>query len=117
MAQKNDQNYMVANNWGLILTWVIYVGVAVISVAMFGADVDSVVLDNIGTATHDGKAFWESYVTQFAFTILLACHIPFIFFAGKEGVLIIVDEKDRRSISNALFHKLYATNEHFEKEN
>lgn len=28
----------------------------------------------------------------------------------------MLDEYDRKSISNALFHKLYATNGHFEKE-
>ena len=49
--------------------------------------------------------------------ILLSCHIPFIFFAGKEGLLITLDELDRKSISNALFHKLYATNTAFANEN
>lgn len=49
--------------------------------------------------------------------ILLACHIPFIFFAGKEGLLITLDELDRKSISNALFHKLYATNTAFANDN
>jgi hypothetical protein len=49
--------------------------------------------------------------------ILLACHMPFIFFAGKEGMLIIVDEAARKSISNALWHKLYATGNVFETEN
>ncbi len=49
--------------------------------------------------------------------ILLSCHIPFIFFSGKEGLLIIIDEIDRKSISNALFYKLYATNTTFQKEN
>lgn len=40
--------------------------------------------------------------------IVLICHIPFIFFAGKEGVCIIFDETLRKSISNVLFHKLQA---------
>lgn len=34
------------------------------------------------------------------------CHIPFLFFAGKEGLCIVVDELQRNSISNALNLKL-----------
>jgi amino acid permease len=115
---KTNQQYMKTNNYGLSLTLLIYTTVALISIGMFGDNLQSVVLVNIGTAkTQSGGTFWESYVTQVSFMVLLSCHIPFIFFAGKEGLLIIIDELDRKSISSALWHKLYATNETFEKQN
>ena len=38
-------------------------------------------------------------ILRLSFTILLLCHVPFIFFAGKESLLIIVDEITRRQIS------------------
>ena len=70
---------------------------------------------NIGRAeTPDGKAFWEAYIVQISFSVVLLCHIPFIFTSGKEGLLIIIDEILRKSISNALWHKLQG-NTHFNK--
>jgi len=41
---------MKTNNYGLILTLVIYISVALISIAMFGENLQSVVLVNIGIA-------------------------------------------------------------------
>jgi amino acid permease len=63
LMDKTNAQYMKTNNWGLALTASIYAGVALVSIAMFGENMSSVVLTDIGTATHDGKAYWEGYVT------------------------------------------------------
>jgi hypothetical protein len=56
------------------------------------------VLDNIG----DEKYLWESYVLRCTFLIVIGCHIPFVFFSGKESFLVIIDEIDRKTVSKAL---------------
>lgn len=118
LREKSNESYMKVHTFGLALTCTVYIATALLTIAMFGNGTESVLLDNIGQTTKlNGKHFWEGYVIQLAFMILLACHIPFIFFSGKEGMLIIIDELDRKSISSALWHKLYASGGKFEEMN
>ena len=91
----------------LIFTCFIYLSVSIISILLFEGQLQSSVLINIGNIkSPDDKPFWESTVIQISFMIVLICHIPFIFFAGKESVCIIVDELNRKSISKVLEFKL-----------
>ena len=52
------------------------------------------------------KVYLESRVMQFMFLVILGCHIPFLFFSGKEALLNIVDELYRRNISKSLTYQL-----------
>ena len=84
----------------------IYIAVSIVSIRLFGNTVSSSVLINIGEIrTADGKP-WESTVIQISFMIVLMCHIPFMFFAGKEAACIIADELHRKSISRVLSLKM-----------
>jgi amino acid permease len=112
LKNKTNEEYRKVGWYGLLTTFCIYIAVAVISILMFGKYIESSVLDNIGLEyvnnIEEGATnkFFEAYVVQISFMIVIACHIPFIFFSGKEGLCILIDELDRKSISNALWHKL-----------
>lgn len=82
----------------MIACFVIYTIVGFLSIFMFGSALHSSVLDNIG----EERRLWESYLLRSAFLVVIGCHIPFVFFAGKESLLIIIDELDRKSVSRAL---------------
>ena len=115
LRNKTNEEYKKVSKYGLPLTACIYFAVGTICIFMFGESLTSQVLENIGDARqvdNPDKGFWEGYMVQVSFMIVLMCHIPFIFYSGKEGMLIIIDEIQRRSISNALWHKLQ-TNKHF----
>jgi hypothetical protein len=43
---------------------------------------------------------------QGLFLVILGCHIPYLFFSGKEALLIIIDEIMRNSISLTLGKKI-----------
>ena len=72
-------------------TTIIYICISILGIVSFGHLIKEDVLKNIGE--EGGK--WEQYVLQIMYAFILATHIPFIFFPGKESFLIIVDEIQR----------------------
>lgn len=103
LQKQTPENYHKIAATALSLTGGLYIAVGLVSLYMFGNCLQSSVLINIGV---ENPSNWESFVVRIAFMIVLGCHIPFIFYMGKESLLIIIDEINRKSISSALVLKL-----------
>jgi hypothetical protein len=74
----------------------LYITLSVLSIYTFGSSLHPDVINNVSTEiNHD----WESITLRIAFAIVIICHIPYVFFSGKEALLILIDEWDRKSIS------------------
>jgi len=103
LEKKNNAECKKGFALATSLIFCLYITLSGVSVYMFGKGIKGSVLDNVGEECigHD-TCPWESYVTRFLFMLVLACHIPFVFFSGKESILIIIDELDRKSISQVL---------------
>jgi hypothetical protein len=76
----------------------IYITLSILGIYMFGSSISPDLMDSIG----DKEDNWSSIVLSVAFLILIVCHIPFVFFYGKETFLMLIDEIKRRSISQTL---------------
>ena len=88
----------------IVATFIIYFAVSLVSIFMFGSSISDDILDNVG----DEGGTWESYVLRTAFVIVVACHIPFVFFAGKEAFLIVIDEAIKKTVSKNLEKRINA---------
>lgn len=102
---KTNQYCQNVVNHAITSVLFIYLFLSVSSCFLFGLQitaVDANVILNINSEYQTDKKRWESFVLRALFMVVLACHIPFVFFSGKEAMLIIIDEIDRRSISKTL---------------
>jgi amino acid permease len=113
LKEKTNQECLRSFSIGTYLVTLLYTSFSVLAIYMFGSSLESNVLSNVGhqctTDQLTGKMEcpWESVAMRVMFLIVIACHMPFIFFSGKESLLIIIDEIDRRSISKALELKIH----------
>ena len=81
---------MKAVNSTIVLVSLVYLSVSFFIIYMFGKAVDKVFFENL--KGKDGTITWEGVTVRIAYLIIVACHIPYIYFACKEAGLIMVDE-------------------------
>jgi amino acid permease len=86
-AEKNKKA-SGAINLALAMTFVVYISLGIICLYDFGTALDANVLTNVD----EEKGSVISYIIRVSFLIVLACHIPYIFFTGKESMLIFLVE-------------------------
>lgn len=101
LAQRTPAAFSKVQTVGLGTTLIVYVIVALIGVSCFGDQIRSSVLLNYGDLGARGSMVGATYLIQLSFIIVLICHIPFIFYAGKEGALMFATERQHRTVSNA----------------
>jgi hypothetical protein len=91
----------------MLMTVAIYVTTSLLSLYLFGSSMDPNVLVNVAAEGFN----WGSVFVRVAFAIVLACHIPYVFYYGKEALLIVVDEVMNNSTSADLRKKKRAIEE------
>ena len=96
-GNKSNDTMVRAVLIGTGLSLVIYCSLGILSIYTFGTDISPSVITNV-----DEEKNAYSYVIRSAFLIVLACHIPYVFFPTKESFLIIFDEAENKSMTKAL---------------
>ena len=100
-TNKSNKTGMKAVAIGSSMSFGIYVSLGILSIYMFGTDLEASVLKNV---SEENNVY--SYIIRIAFLLVLGCHIPYIFFPTKESFLIIFDEAENKSMTKALQYKI-----------
>lgn len=94
---RSKTKMLKAIGLGMVETCIIYLTCGIIAVYLFGSSISSDIMTNINEETS-----FVSYLIRISFMVLLACHIPYVFFLGKEGACVVVDEIMTGSMSKSL---------------
>ena len=96
-AKKSNKLGLQAIVVASVLSTLIYITLGILSIYIFGTDLEASVLDNVDQETNV-----YSYIIRACFLLVLAFHIPYIFFPTKESLLIIFDEAENKSMTKTL---------------
>lgn len=102
MKDKSNSSGIKAVTLAVFVSMGIYIVLSMLGIYMFGSLIKPDLLDSIGEEEYT----WATTALCIAFFFVIVCHIPFVFFYGKETFLILIDELDRRSISHALDERI-----------
>lgn len=80
----------------VMLTSVLYAGICILAVFCFpNSNLQGNILDTFSTSV----AGWLPIIPNIVYLILMAMHLPILFFMTKEAILIMIDECTRKSVS------------------
>lgn len=108
---KTNENGIKVFGIATLIAIFIFSGVSLLGILIFGANIVQSGGNLIGNidrevALDTGNNHWEAYVMRLLYFIIVITHTPPIFFPGKEAILIMIDEIDRKSISNTLEERI-----------
>jgi len=108
---KTNENGLKVFGIATVIAIVVFSGVSLIGLMIFGKQIvqnggNLISNINLEVSLNTGNNHWEAYVMRILYFIIVITHVPPIFFPGKEAILIMVDEIDRRSISNTLEERI-----------
>ena len=92
MRSKVSGDGLSAIILALGMSMIIYISLSILSIYTFGSRLETDVIVNVSNELNHQ---WESITLRVAFAIVIICHILYLFFSGKEAMLIIIDEWDR----------------------
>lgn len=99
MKDKSNDKGIQAIVLAIGMAMIIYISLSILSIYTFGSKLEADVIVNVSNEINHQ---WESITLRVAFAIVIICHILYLFFSGKEAMLMVIDEWDRQSISKSL---------------
>jgi hypothetical protein len=88
-TNRTPKKLLDATSLAVAMTFVIYCSTGLLAIYLFGSGLQSNCLDNIA---EEGIDNFLSVIVRIAFAVVVACHVPYIFFYGKEACAIVIDE-------------------------
>ena len=117
LSNKTNEQALYSTKVSIFTIGLLYSILGIACLFLFGSLIDTLAGSDVmqliyaeNTLDRLGKKHPEAYVLRALFIVVLFCHIPFLFFGGKEAALVIVDEINRRSVSNLLKQRMVALN-------